>query len=110
MTYTRDELISICERAAKQSTVDTWRDRDSAGACQQLGTAWALLCAGVEFIVLDGTNHPHHSESHLVTSDQTIWLRFDFPGFAHFDYDGGWDDETAYLPTPARLDRGGDWY
>lgn len=117
MTYTREDLIAICERAAKQATVDSWSNRDSASACQQLGVAWALLQAGVEFIVLDGENHPHHSESHLKTDDQTIWLHFDFPGFNAFEsWDGArdrnaWDDETAYLPTTARLDaRDGDWY
>lgn len=109
-TYTREDLIAICERAAKQASVETWHDRDSAKACQQLGVAWALLTAGAAFLVLDGTNHPRHSESRLVTDDQTIWLRFSFPGFAYVDYDGAWDTETAYLPTTARLDRGGDWY
>jgi hypothetical protein len=114
-SYTRDELISLCERGLRQATVDTWCDRDSAGACQQLGVAFALLCAGAKFVVLDGTNHPHPSESHLKTDGKTIWVHFDFPGFnafemGHDEDDGYWDDETAYIPSAARLDQGGDWY
>lgn len=108
--YTREELIALCDRGLRQATVEQWSDRDSATACQQLGVAYALLCAGADFIVLDGKNHPHHSESGLKSDDQTIWVHFNFPGFAHFDWDGGFDNETAYIPTAARLDCGGDWY
>ncbi len=61
--YTREMLIDLCEKGVVH--FDKWTNRDSSDAQIQLGQAWVLLKAGVPFIVLDGTNHPDHSESHL---------------------------------------------
>lgn len=111
---TREELIALCERALKQSTVDKWHNSDSASACMQLGVGYALLCAGAEFYVLTPSTVKRSSESRLMSDDATYWVHFDFPGFDAFEYGPDdpttWQDETAYIPTAARLDRGGDWY
>lgn len=111
---TRDELIALCERALRQATVDKWHDRDSATACMQLGVAYALLCAGAEFYVITPATVKRDSERHLKSDGQMLWVHFDFPGFDAFEYGRDdlttWQSETAYIPTAARLDRGGDWY
>ena len=51
---TREELIAICEKATVPQS--KWWDRDSAGAIQQMGMAWALLKAGCEFRVIKEDN------------------------------------------------------
>lgn len=104
--YTRDELIAICEQAVVP--VDRWRNRDSASAQEGVGHAWALLKAGAEFQVITAGN--------LATTDRTIWIEVDWPGFMAFEYGtsdrSNWDDATFYLPTPKRLAEadGKDWY
>lgn len=107
MTYTRDELIDICERAVVP--VGRWRDRDSAHSQEKVGMAWALLKAGADFKVRE-TGADEHDR--CVTDERTIWLDITYPGFAKFDWGG--DDERllVYLPTPARLEErsGHDWY
>lgn len=104
--YTREELVSICERAIVP--VDRWRNRDSAGAQEGVGRAWALLKAGAEFsVITTGT---------LATTDETIWIEVEWPGFMAFEYGrsdrSNLDDDTFYLPTPERLAEadGKDWY
>lgn len=84
---------------------DRWRDRDSGGAQRQLGEALALLSAGCEYRIL-------RQKGGLETNDNTVWLEIEWKGFGYFDWGGGLDDDTFYLPTRARLDRanGGDWY
>ena len=97
---TREELISLCERGVVP--VSQWRNRDSAGAQIQLGGASVLLKAGAEF----------RSAGDPADTDQTIWIRITYPGFAHFDWDGKEEDDLFYIPTDERLrDRAGkDWY
>ena len=101
--YTREELITICERGVIPEK--KWRNRDSCEAHRQLGSCWALLKAGCEFYV-------RSHGGNCSTDENTIWVEVNAHGFAAFDSGGGLDDETFYLPTPERLDRnaGGDWY
>lgn len=102
-TYTREDLISLCEQGAAPEA--GWHDRDSAEAQRQMGEAWALLRAGCAFEVL--------TKGDLKTDDRTIWVEITFDGFGAFE---GGDKETElfYLPTQQRIDAaalsGGDWY
>jgi len=106
--YTRDELISICERAIVDQ--DKWNDRDSSEAHTKVGMTWAFLRAGCVFTILSDV-----SEHSLNTDHRTIWLEFKYKGFFWFEdfsEDAELQTETAYLPTPERLDNceGHDWY
>lgn len=105
MTYTRDDLIDICERAIVLE--EHWHDRDSAKAQLDVGQAWALLKAGCDFRQLDGTKHEY-----LKTDERTIWIEIDYKGFNVFEMGSEKDEETFYLPTPERLEQcaGTDWY
>lgn len=109
---TRQELIALCERARVPQ--DKWRNRDSASAQRQLGEAWALLSAGCEFEVL-------REKGGCCTDKNTIWLKIRYEGFnfheSYSPYDGDaredyLDDDLAYIPTEARIERanGDDWY
>jgi len=105
VTYSRDVLVAICERAVVP--VKDWHDRDSAGAQEGVGKAWVLLRAGADFKV--------RTEGNCATDDRTIWVDFTFPGFQAFEW--GHDaeflsHELIYLPTPGRLAAaaGSDWY
>jgi hypothetical protein len=109
--YTREELVAVCERAVVP--VDRWTNRDSASAQENVGRAWALLRADCEFTV-----QPPHPEgkSGCFTDDRTVWFTVRWPGFTAHEYGvadlTNWDDDTFYLPTPARLEAtiGRDWY
>ena len=48
--YTREDLIAICELAVVPH--DRWSDRDTPGAQEGVGKAWAFLKAGCAFRVL----------------------------------------------------------
>lgn len=108
--YSREELIAVCERAVVP--VEKWRNRDSASAQQGVGLAWVMLRAGAEFYI----NPPRPGHSGCRTDERTIWVEFHWPGFRALEYGrsdhANWEDETIYLPTPARLDKadGDDWY
>lgn len=95
--YTRDELISSCERGVVPQ--ERWHNRDSANAQRQLGEVWALLRAGCDFAVLSDTD------------EDTIWIEVVSHGFDWFEMN---HKERAYyyIPTLMRLDRasGADWY
>ena len=108
--FTRQQLISICERAVVD--VSKWRNRDSPSSQESIGKLWVLLKANCQFEVL-------YENDGLCTNDNTIWLRVWSPKFRHFDWDGfdlndrdTMEDETFYMPTTARLDHsnGNDWY
>ena len=102
-SYTRDELIAICERAVVQH--ERWSDRDTARAQEGVGKAWAFLRAGCDFHVI--------TEGDLcVTDDRTIWVEITHDIFGVIDWGGPQETERFYLPTRARLDEtdGGDWY
>lgn len=101
--WTRDDLISICERAIVPH--GKWRDRDTCSAQEGVGKAWAFLRAGCDFTVI--------TEGDVcVTDDRTIWIEITHDDFGVIDYDGPQAEDTFYLPTPARLDEadGRDWY
>lgn len=103
--YTREELISICEKAFVPQ--DKWHDRDSQSAQTQLGEAYALLKDGCKFTVMvtkDGKG--------CSTDDRTIWIEIESKGFARFDWGGELERETYYLPSQKRLKdrKGSDWY
>lgn len=114
--YTREELIEICEAAI--APMETWHNRDSAGAMRQVGDCWALLKAGVPFRI--------ETSGHTATDHDTIWIEhYGIRGFNRFEYGdnsgphpSGYgegdntDTETSYLPTWKRLEerKGGDWY
>lgn len=97
---TREHLIDLCERGIVPEL--EWNDRDSAGAQQQLGKAWALLKAGCEFRVASDPKS---------TAD-TLWIEVTCRGFGYFDWDGEPDVERFYIPTDLRLRKraGRDWY
>lgn len=108
--FSRESLISICERAVVD--VSKWGNRDSPSSQESVGKLWALLKSNCQFEVL-------YENDGLCTNDNTIWLRVWSPKFSHFDWDGfdlndrdTMEDETFYLPTTARLDYsdGNDWY
>ncbi len=101
--YTREELLSICEKSFVPQNL--WGDRDSAEAQKQLGQCYVWLKDGCDFKILTKTNNKN-----FITDDQTIWVEIQAKGFEHFDYQGGMDTETFYLPTERRLKRKGDWY
>lgn len=106
-TYTRADLIEICERAIVSH--DKWANRDTPGAQEGVGKAWALLKAGCDFRVL----YPAGERGEIcVTNDQTIWLKITHASFDTFDYGAEHEDELVYLPTPKRIDarEGRDWY
>lgn len=100
---TRDALIGICHDGVVPQRY--WYDRDSSTAQIKLATAGALLRAGCDYTIL-------RDPERLCTDAQTIWLRIEWEGFAHHDYDGGLDSDTFYLPTRDRLAEadGKDWY
>lgn len=106
VTYSRKELISLCEDSIRPESV--WHDRDSEQAHRQVGEAWALLKAGCEFKVLDESTRVDS----LVSDDRTIWVEIRSKGFAHFDWGGPYREDTRYIPTRERLDNVGDrdWY
>lgn len=95
---TREDLISICERAIVP--VGEWSDRDTPSAQEKLGHAWVLLRAGCAW-------RPALSP---VSTNQTIWIEITAPGFSTFDEGDGPEEHLFYLPTEERLARGGDWY
>lgn len=96
---TREQLIELCERGIVPES--EWRNRDSSGAQQQLGKAWALLRAGCAFRVADSPR----------SDANTWWIEFTFKGFNYFEV-GELEEDTRYIPTAARLDAhgGSDWY
>lgn len=103
-TYTRGELIRICQQASVPE--DNWTDRDSARAQMQIGECWALLNAGCEFKIL-------HGGDYCSTDDRTIWVEIQYRGFDDFEIGDTLERDTYYLPTIARLDAcgvGKDWY
>lgn len=108
--FSRENLISICERAVVD--VSKWQNRDSPSSQERVGKLWVLLKSNCQFEVL-------YENDGLCTDDNTIWLRVWSPKFLHFDWDGfdlndrdTMEDETFYLPTTALLDysKGNDWY
>lgn len=110
--YTREELIAICEDAIRPQ--NRWHDRDSYDAQLQVGQCWALLLAGCDYKVHDGTE-----DRTCATTEDTIWLTTYGKGFAYFENHEPNDpphaymeDELHYLPTRKRLDEvgSGDWY
>ena len=99
--FTREQLVSICERAIVPE--NEWGNRDSGDAHRQLGEAWALLKAGCPYRVL-------HDED-LNTNDKTIWLEISYDGFGSVESgEHHLESETFYLPTEEHLKREGDWY
>ena len=105
LKYARSYLIKLCDAAIVNHK--DWRNRDSAGAHMQVGVAWAMLRAGVEYEVL---YEKQGVVGGLCTDEDMIWLKFTVSGFSHFE-GGGMDTETVYIPTRKRLqERDGDWY
>lgn len=98
---TRQELIKLCEDGIRP--MSKWYDRDSLSAQLQLGKAWVLLRAGVEFTFDMDTKHPG-----------TYWIDFhNIEGFNYHEYgEEGLESEHAYIPTRKRLEDNadGDWY
>lgn len=101
--YTREELISLCERGVVPC--EKWSNRDTADAQRQLGEALALLRAGCAF------RDRGRSGTYCVTDERTVWVDITFDGFNHFDWGGLPDKETFYIPTAKRLadSAGRDW-
>lgn len=106
----RDELIALCRHGVVLQM--NWRDRDSAKAQRQLAECRALLEAGCQYSVLHGNENKAHPESHLVTDQDTIWLRITYRGFNSFEEGEIVDTQTFYVPSRSKLERsnGQDWY
>lgn len=102
--YTRDDLIWLCEDAVVH--VGRWSNRDTPGAQEGIGRAWAFLRAGCPFVVRTAVTHG----GGCVTNERTIWIEITHPVFGTFDHGAGHESETFYLPTRERLAGGGDWY
>ncbi|MCK4527992.1 hypothetical protein KAW18_11540 [candidate division WOR-3 bacterium] len=100
--YTRDELITLCERALVAK--GKWMDRDTYDSQVGIATTWMLLKTGHDFIIM--------TDGSCATDDYTIWVRF--YGICDFSsFEGGEaNDELFYIPTQSRLDDadGYDWY
>ena len=107
MEYSREQLVSICERGVVPQS--RWTNRDTAETQKQLGQAWVWLKAGCKFKVRTKTEFPTDS---CVTDDETIWIDVWAEGFAFHDYEGELDEKMFYLPTEKRLkdNEGRDWY
>lgn len=103
-TYTREDLITICEQAVVPES--KWLDRDSHRSQCKVGEAWALLKAGCDFKVL--------YSGVCATDDKTIWIEIYAEDFNRFEWGREVDkwEETYYLPTRKRLEArpGQDWY
>lgn len=99
MTYSRAELVALCDRGLVPE--DLWCNRDSAGAQRQLATARAFLLAGCAYrLATDPKQTP-----------DTVWVEITYKGFDYFETHDETTD-TFYIPTAARLDAhsGKDWY
>jgi len=98
--WTAKKLIEICEQSVVP--VSKWSNRDSPEAQKQIGEAWVYLKSGCKFRIRDD----------MGGGEGTIWVEITHPNFGTFDWDGGEEEETFYLPTPERLASrsGGDWY
>ena len=106
MQYTREDLISICEKAIVP--VSNWGNRDTPQSQLGVGQLWALLKAGCEFTVV-------YSEGEYINTDsRMIWVRVLHPTFSSFEIGSGADynEELYYIPTAARIEAccGQDWY
>ena len=113
--YTREELITICERAMLPQ--NKWGNRDSLDAQMGVYLAYGLLKAGCWYEIVN--------EKNFMPERSAFWIRFKAHSFRWFeeageddkDNDGYVDDNSGdemfyYLPTPERLDEtvGRDWY
>ena len=117
--YTREDLITLCERAIVPEK--WWMNRDTASMHINIGEAWALLKAGCDFTVITQENAEVLKGGSCVTDDDTIWLYIYATGFKWFEDIWAENDEERasskdqylhYIPTAKRLDEvdGGDWY
>ena len=103
MKYTREELITLCNKAIVPQ--DKWTNRDSPSAQEQLGLCHHLLRCNCKFWVL--------TVGDVATNDRTIWLSVEWKSFSTFEVGGGhMQNQKFYLPTEARLKQseGRDWY
>jgi hypothetical protein len=94
MQYTRQDLITICERAIVP--LAKWSNRDTPQSQKDVGKVWALLKAGCPFTIIREEDSPG-----VVTDETIIWLEIRSP-----------HTEIYYLPTLAKIERssGEDWY
>lgn len=113
--FSREELIDICEHSIVPEK--WWFNRDTKYSQSGVGTVWALLRAGCEFIILvRDPNSKKHQRA--VTDSKTIWIEILSKEFNWIENGGDpelknlKDAETFYLPTPDRLkeSKGKDWY
>ena len=95
---TREQLLEICEAAFLPQ--EKWRNRDTASAQRQLGTCYALLKAGSDFVV--------RQEEKVLTV--TFW----YHGWNWFEYgnEASQEMDRFYVPAPEHLAEvaGRDWY
>lgn len=115
------DLVEICEAAFVPE--ETWSNRDSATAQEQLGHAYAYLRAGCHFEFQRASKS--REDNSCTCDNDTLWLKIYYKGFGFFEHGSGDNKmseieeqtagkqhETFYLPTPVRLLRsiGKDWY
>lgn len=105
VTYTREQLIALCERAIVPH--NKWGNRDSAAAQRGVGKLWALLKCGCAFEIMRRKKFGDI----CITDDRTIYVTVTLKGFGTFE-GGPKETEIFYLPTEKRLQEysGDDWY
>jgi len=104
ITYSREELVKICEQAIVPE--NKWCNRDSASAQANIGKCWAYLKAGCDFRVMC-----EESDNYCISDERTIWVEIIHDGFECFEV-GKKSRDVFYLPTPERIAEhvGNDWY
>jgi len=109
-TYTREELIKLCEDG--QVTYDKWMNRDTFSSQKKLHIAKLTLLGGCDFRVITSSKQGslyenRQIETDCITDDETIWLEIFYD-----DWEDGKKWHSHYLPTQKKLDesKGGDWY
>lgn len=114
---TREELISLCERAIVPQ--EKWQNRDSESAQKGVGRVWQLLKCGCKYEICTKDNSPDYY------SDAETWkIKFWVQSFMWFENGIEDDDEDGYdtdsngqylsffIPTEKSLEAadGEDWY
>ena len=127
-SYTREELIQLCEDAVVPFM--KWNDRDSYSAQKQLSDIYGLLKIGCDFEIDDDTNDRmiNITFKNLTNEQKNNYWNYSLPIDSKDSYleEFGYDSEMfdsdgininsnyigGYIPTRKRLDdsNGEDWY
>lgn len=104
VTYTREQLLEICELACCPQS--DWGNRDTAQMIRQLAEVYVLLKCGCGFVC--------YERDWQAGQDKTFSCEVTFNGFGYFDYGGAPETVDCYMPhlefVKARRAKGDDWY